>query len=128
LVCLAASWGEAQAQQGRGVQWIWFDEGNPATKAPAEARYFRRTFDVSRVVDEASVDVAADKQFTLWLNGVEVGKGDNPKRVYLFDIKKHLVIGKNVVAIQAQGSGGPAGLLVRIGYVPNRLSKVGIGS
>src|SRR5262245_25537796 len=125
---LLAGLPQAQAQQGRGVSWIWFNEGDPASKAPAEPRYFRRAFDVGRVIDEATLDIAADKQFTLWLNGTEVGKSDNPKRVYHFDIKKNLVAGKNVVAVEAKGSGGPSGLLVRMSYVPNGQSVVGISS
>jgi putative heme-binding domain-containing protein len=120
--------GQAPAQQGRGVSWIWTNEGDPLKQAPAEARYFRKTFDVRNFVDEASIDVAADKSFTVWVNGTEVGKGDNPKRVYLFDIKKHMVTGKNVVAIEAKGSGGPSGLLARIGFVPNGTSRVGLSS
>jgi alpha-L-rhamnosidase len=27
-----------------GAHWIWYPEGNPAVSAPAEHRYFRRTF------------------------------------------------------------------------------------
>jgi putative heme-binding domain-containing protein len=119
---------DVRAQQGRGISWIWANEGDPLTKAPAEPRYFRKTFDVPRFVDEASIDVAADKSFTVWVNGTEVGKGDNPKRVYLFDIKKHMVVGKNVVAVEARGSGGPSGLLARIGFVPNGTSRVGLSS
>lgn len=118
----------APAQQGRGVSWIWANEGDTLTKAPAEPRYFRKTFDNPRFVDEASLDVAADKAFKVWVNGALVGMGDNPKRVYLFDIKKHVVVGKNVVAIEAVGSGGPSGLLARIGYVPNGTSRVGLAS
>jgi len=123
------SWPEvARAQQGRGVSWIWANEGDPLTKAGAEPRYFRKTFNVDRFVDEASIDITADKSFTVWVNGTEVGKGDNPKRVYLFDIKKHMVVGKNVVAVEARGSGGPSGLVTRIGFVPNGTSRVGLSS
>src|SRR5262249_10933363 len=124
LIGLVWLCGEGQAQQGRGVQWIWFNEGDPASKAPAEARYFRRAFGVGRVGDEATIDIAADREFTLWLNGTKLGKGDNPKRVYRFDIKKHVGPGKNVVAIEAKGSGGPSGLLIRMSYVPNGQSVV----
>jgi putative heme-binding domain-containing protein len=116
------------AQRGGGVQWIWLNEGDPLKKAPAEACYFRRAFDVPRVVDEATIDITADKAFTLFVNGTQVGKGDNPKRVYHFDVKKHVIAGKNSVAIEATGSGGPSGLLVRLMYVPNGQSVVGIPS
>jgi putative heme-binding domain-containing protein len=128
LVGLLAILGPAQAQRGGGVQWIWLNEGDPLKKAPAEACYFRRAFDVPRVVDEATIDITADKAFTLFVNGTVIGKGDNPKRVYHFDVKKHVIAGKNSVAIEAIGSGGPSGLLVRLMYVPNGQSVVGIPS
>jgi hypothetical protein len=126
----ALSWcgWEAQAQQATSLQWIWFNEGNPAKNAPAETRYFCKVFDVQRAVDEASLDITADDRFTVWLNGVKVGQGNNWKRVYAFDVKKLLVQGKNVLAVQADNSGGPAGLLVRLGYVPNGLSKTAVVS
>ena len=60
---------------------IWFDEGDPLQDAPAETRFFRRTFTVARPGDasitEAALDATADNAFTVWLNGVEVGSGDD---------------------------------------------------
>src|SRR3712207_6745170 len=70
-----------QAQQGRGVQWIWFNEGTPVREVPSETRYFRRTFTIDRpvqkVVDEADLDITADNAFTVWVNGALVGKGND---------------------------------------------------
>ena len=54
----------------------------------------------------------------------QVGKGSDPKRVYRFDVKKHIGVGKNVLAVEAKGSGGPSGLLVRASYLPNGMSVV----
>jgi putative heme-binding domain-containing protein len=129
---LAAGWivqtcsVEAQGKNA-SVQWIWFNEGNPAESAPAETRYFRKVFpinrDVQKPVDEAELDITADNQFTVWVNGHLIGKGDDWKRVYRFDVRKYLVHGKNVVAVKAHNTEGPAGLLVRLGYVPNGMSK-----
>src|SRR5262249_12981500 len=72
---------------------------------------------------EAALDITADNEFTVWLNGTLVGKGNDWHRVYAFDVKKHMVTGKNVLAIEAKNTDGPAGLLVRLGYVPNGASK-----
>jgi putative heme-binding domain-containing protein len=131
LACLVFGLGslveKAPAQQAAGVQWIWFNEGDPAKEAPAETRYFRKVFQINRPVpkpiDEATLDITADDQFTVWVNGKEVGKGNDAKRVYQFDIKAHLAHGNNVIAVQAKNNKGPAGLLVRIGYVPNGMSR-----
>ncbi len=123
-----------QAQQGGSLLWIWYDEGgNPAKSAPAGTRYFRKTFEINRPVDnpidEAQLDIVADDEYTVWINGTEVGAGNDWKRVKRFDVKKHLVHGKNVVAVEAKNAQeGPAGLLVRLGYVPNGQSKLAVMS
>ncbi len=123
-----------QAQQGGSLLWIWYDEGgNPAKSAPAGTRYFRKTFEINRPVDnpidEAQLDIVADDEYTVWINGTEVGSGNDWKRVKRFDVKKHLVHGKNVIAVEAKNAQeGPAGLLVRLGYVPNGQSKLAVMS
>ncbi|HYT90487.1 MAG TPA: hypothetical protein VEL76_17405, partial [Gemmataceae bacterium] len=136
LIVLPIGWveqpGPALAQQGAAVQWIWFNEGDPARSAPAGTRYFRRVFNINRPVeipvDEATLDITADDAFTVWVNGTRVGQGDNAKRVYRFDVKKHLVHGNNAISVEAKHTKGPAGLLVRLGYVPNGLTRLALVS
>jgi putative heme-binding domain-containing protein len=121
LLVAAAFWvgypRHVEAQQGNRAQWIWFDEGSPATSAPAGTRYFRRAFDLVMPPNAGVLDITAAGPFAVWVNGVQVGKGDNAKRVYRFDIASHLAQGRNVLAIQAEHkAASPAGLLVRLGY------------
>ena len=96
---------QAKAPQGAGVNWIWLNQGDPAAGRPVETVYFRRTFIIDRPVqkpvDEGTLDITADNEFTVWVNGVEVGKGNDLEAVYRFDVKKHLVHGKNVIAVEA---------------------------
>src|SRR5438445_10700875 len=101
------------------IKWIWFDED----KAAGETRFFRRVLRLDRFVDEASLDITADQRFTVWIDGHEIGKGDNWKRVYAFDVKKYLTEGKHVIAVEATGSKHSSGLMVRVNYVPNGTSK-----
>lgn len=116
-----------QAQQASRAQWIWHPEADAPKGVPVETRYFRKVFSINRPVqnpvDEAVLDITVADNFTVWVNGAQVGKGDNWKRVYAFDVRKHLVHGKNVVAVQASNSKRPAGLLARLSYVPNGQSK-----
>jgi putative heme-binding domain-containing protein len=118
----------AQAHQAAGAQWIWFNEGDPAKSAPAGVRYFRKAFGIDRPiqkpVDEGTLDITADNAFTVWVNGVEIGKGNDWKKVYRFDVTKHLVHGRNVIAVKAENEGSAAGLLVRLAYVPNGQSRL----
>jgi putative heme-binding domain-containing protein len=148
LVCLAAlaAWALTAAEpkadskpkttadqpSAEEAQWVWFNEGDPTVDAPAETRYFRRVFEITRPVsnpiDEALLDITADNVYTVWVNGVEVGKGDDWKVVQHYDVKKLLVDGKNVVAVEARNTEGPAGLMVRLSYTPNGQSKLALCS
>jgi putative heme-binding domain-containing protein len=126
LFLLVSSNGFARAESG--VQWIWSSDGD-AANAPAGNRYFRRAFSVGRFADEATLDITADNAFTVWVNGVKIGEGDDWKKVYRFDVRKHLVDGKNILAVEARNTKpGPAGLLVRLGYVPNGQSRLAVVS
>jgi putative heme-binding domain-containing protein len=120
---------QADPKRSEGVNWIWFDEGDPGKSAPAETRYFRKVFTMARpFVDEAELDITADNEFTVWVNGAQVGRGKEWKRIYRFDVKKHIVNGQNVVAVRAHNTEGAAGLLVRLGYVPNGQSRTAVTS
>jgi putative heme-binding domain-containing protein len=129
---LYASWVHyavvAIAQEQTSVQWIWSNEGDPTRQAPAGTRYFRKTFDLKKTVDEGVLDITADGRFTVWLNGVRVGEGSDWKHVRGFDVTRHFVMGQNVVAVEVQNVEGPAGLLVRLGYVPNGQSRAVVAS
>jgi putative heme-binding domain-containing protein len=136
-VFLAGAWWLTPAPQVDGQQtgaqanWIWFNEGDPAKEAPKETIYFRKTFKIMQLLDqveEGALDITADNEFTVWVNGKEIGSGKEWKHVQTFDLKKHLINGDNVVAVAATNNDGPAGLLVRIGYVPNGQSKVALVS
>ena len=113
--------GQQAAAAGR-ANWIWFNEGDPAKEAPKGTIYFRKAFKINQLLDmveDGSLDITADNEFIVWVNGTKLGEGKEWKRVQTFDVKKHLVNGDNVIAVAATNTDGPAGLLVRLGYVPN---------
>lgn len=65
---------------------------------------FRRTFALDEVPADASVRIAADSRYTLWINGHEVGLGparSHPLRMRsdVYDIAPHLVAGDNAIAV-----------------------------
>jgi Glycosyl hydrolases family 2, sugar binding domain. len=114
------------------VQWIWFDEGDPITEAPSETRYFRRVFTINRpvqkVVDEAQLEITADNSFVVWVNGTKVGSGNEWSNIYRFDTQKLMRNGPNVIAVEAANEGGPAGLIVKLSYVPNGQTRLALVS
>jgi putative heme-binding domain-containing protein len=107
---------QTRAQAAKTMNWIWYDEGDPLNSAPAETRWFRRVFTLSRVPGTANLEITADNRFVVWLNGARVGQGDNWASLHRYKVGKHLVAGKNVLAVEAKNDGGPAGLVVRLSW------------
>jgi hypothetical protein len=110
----AISWGD----------WIWFPEGEPAKDAPAEARYFRRTFEVPEgPLTRATLRLAVDDKFIGYLNGERLGSHSTWRSFREFNITKRLQPGKNVLAVRAENMpvshANPAGLLCSLEIVRN---------
>jgi hypothetical protein len=95
--------------------WIWLDEGDPPKSAPAGEAFFRATFTNQNAAwQAASLEVAADDSYTVWLNGIELGKGQMSRRVMSHDVTHLLRPNRNFVAVQARNKNGPAGLLLQL--------------
>lgn len=106
-----ASWGD----------WIWFNDGDPKRDAPVEPRYFRRLFELpaNAQIRKATLRMAADDKFTVWVNGIETGSGDDWRSPGRFDVSKSLKAGTNVIAVRAENmpasvKENPAGLIASI--------------
>jgi hypothetical protein len=112
-----ASWDtNAPLQQITWGDWIWFPEGDPAKDAPAEARYFRRAFEVPDApLTRATLRLAVDDKFIAYLNGERLGSHNTWRSFREFNITKRLAPSKNVLAVRAENSAvshaNPAGLL-----------------
>ena len=99
--------------------WIWFPEGNPAKDAPAQKRFFRRSFTLPSTngVAAAMLRVSADDWCEVFLNGEALGTCDNWRQGKQFNsITQLLKVGTNVIAIEAENKpatvpANPAGLL-----------------
>ena len=110
------------------AQWVWFEEPGATKEAvPTEARYFRKSFEVSSgAITRATLDIACDDSFTVWLNGMEVGRSPFQhftKQVYSFELFGLLKAGKNVLAVEGKNlwdlaTGKPTGarLLAQLSY------------
>jgi hypothetical protein len=99
------------------AQWIWAPEGNPAASAPGGAtRHFRRIIPVDprRTLLSAQVQLTADNEFTVRVNGAVVAQGDDFRTVYTADITARLKAGDNEMTVAAVNTGSdpnPAGLI-----------------
>ena len=103
-----------------GAKWIWFPEGNPAGGAPKGERFFRRVVQLPADADiqSAKLTLTVDDQFTLYVNGEEVGQSsgqtDAWKEMKTFDLKPRLRPGPNVLAVKAFNDASAAGLLAKL--------------
>lgn len=98
---------------GGEAQWIWTAEQAEA-EVPAGTVYFRKTFGLGEP-ESGQIQITADDSFELFVNGRTVGRGDDWRKLAVFDILRFLRNGRNVVAVKVQnGQPGAAGLVVRL--------------
>lgn len=107
------------AVSGDEAQWIWAN-GSSLTQpiAEGEACFFRKPINL-RVPATGRVEIAADDQYDLFVNGVEVGRGSSARQMQEFDITDYLEIGRNVIAIRVVNThGDTAALAARVSIRP----------
>ncbi|MEX1228757.1 MAG: HEAT repeat domain-containing protein [Planctomycetaceae bacterium] len=100
----------ALAQRNFDAQWVWFDEGDPAESAAEGTVWFRREVRAAEP-STGAIYVVCDDAFELWVNGVNVGAGDE-RRPYRFNLNGIVERGLNVIAVAATNKSGKAGLFV----------------
>ena len=81
-------------------KWIW-DEKDAAKKGKAEHVYFRKTISLAEIPGDALALVMADNAFTFFVNGQNLGSGDEFKHAYRYDLSPYLKKGENVFAADA---------------------------
>src|SRR5213075_2922481 len=70
--------------------------------------YWRKEVDLAATPDEAVAVVSCDNSFKLFVNGKEVGAGNDHTQPKLINLKPHLIKGKNLMALEAvNGRGKP---------------------
>jgi hypothetical protein len=109
----------AEQPEFGSAQWIWHKEGNPVVSAPPGTRYFRRTvtLEAGSRIASARLLMTADNAFECYVNGRQVGTGDNFKQGYVMDVASALRPGENLIAVAAintTDNPSPAGLIGRL--------------
>ncbi|MBN1417242.1 MAG: hypothetical protein JXP34_00610, partial [Planctomycetes bacterium] len=94
------------------ASWIW----HPDRASPTPA--FRRRFDIAEVPKTAALRITCDNGYSAFVNGSEVGRGDDWTRVREIDVTRTLRRGANVIAIAARDDGGEAGLIAELRIDP----------
>ncbi|KAF8967082.1 hypothetical protein BDZ97DRAFT_1656769, partial [Flammula alnicola] len=94
------------------ASWIWTNEVNSAGAAPVGARAFRKTVTIGggQLVDSLVIDIIADDEYTLYVNGLVVGSGESYTTAQRYEVNFRPT-STVVIAVYAVNGGGPAGLL-----------------
>lgn len=82
------------------AKWIWSEAG-AEKKALAETIYLRKSFTLKTLPTAAFAAIACDNSFTLYVNGKQVTSGKDFGSPSFADLKPHLRIGENVIAVAA---------------------------
>jgi signal transduction histidine kinase len=103
--------------------WIWTD-----TLYDRQTCQFWRSFYIpenSKVV-KARLAMTVDNEFTLMLDGREMGRGDEWRELFLFDLAKLLTPGQHTLAVKAFNSLSSAGMLLgfRIEFADGRVIEI----
>ncbi|MBI5707019.1 MAG: family 78 glycoside hydrolase catalytic domain [Armatimonadetes bacterium] len=95
------------------ASWIWYPDQDEKGDSPSGPSIYRKEFELgSGKVTEAILLAAADNSCQVFVNGVEVGTSNSFSSIKSLDVKGKLKAGRNVLAVVANNSGGPAGLAV----------------
>ena len=109
---------DASAADAR-PQWIWITK---EAKSDHEI-YFRRPWTSATDVKQATLTITADNSFTAYLNGKQVGRGNQWQTRYQFDVSAHIFRGDNVLAVKANNEGSQAGLVAQLDLVSAKGAK-----
>jgi hypothetical protein len=101
------------------AQWIW-QKHRLASRDPV-AFFATRDFAVPAVPTSARLKIAADPEYTLFLNGQEIAGGAS-ERVYLdeYDVTRYLRPGRNRIVAAIRSGEGVGGLLIALDLDPSR--------
>jgi putative heme-binding domain-containing protein len=95
------------------AEWIW-SPAHTKNEIPVGECFFRKTFEVTDP-DVGEVQITADNEFEVFVNGKAVGKGNDWRQLNVFEISQHLVRGRNCVSIRVRNTdAGTAGLVGRV--------------
>ncbi len=103
----------ANAADSKEAQWIWLNNKSAGATA-GQTAFFRKQINL-RTEAAGNIEITADDEYELFVNGRKVGSGSQGRDVGKFEITKHLAVGKNVIAVRvANRIGNSAGLAARV--------------
>jgi len=109
-----ASQAQSQRSQSVNPRWIW-TPSQTKNEVPVGECYFRKSFNLG-TPEVGEVQITADNQFELFVNGQPVGQGQDWRKMQTYDIAKFLQKGRNSIAVRVanidEGSAGLAAFVL----------------
>ena len=104
------------------ASWIWGDSAAQGTPAAGETLAFYSTLKIDQPILSAGAVVTCDNEYTLYVNSVEISKGQDWNKPGAATMTTHLKQGENAIVIVGKNAGAgpnPAGLFfeARINFV-----------
>lgn len=101
--------------------WIWTDEippQQPSSNAPIGSRAFRKRIEVpgGSVARSGVIIIDSDNAYVLYINGNLIGSGSDWQVAQRWKFTLDYPTDDIVIAVNATSTGGPAGLIVAIGF------------
>ena len=90
----------AESTVPEAARWIWSHSGAEVNAAPGDL-FLRKSFTLSELPTRAIIVAIADDSYTLFVNGTRVMSGKDHARPQFADLRPHLRIGENLIAVQA---------------------------
>ncbi|QDT58944.1 Cytochrome c [Stieleria bergensis] len=117
---VATSMASAEEQS----QWIWRFGASPEDSIPVgEQCFFRKSINL-RVPATVKIEIAADDEYELFVNGTRVGSSVQSRTVDSYNATKHFQVGRNLVAIRVRNrNGDTAALAASVAVKPEKSSK-----
>jgi len=109
LLALALAASTSFADPRQAPSWVWSGAGGSDQELT-----LRRTFQLDRAVEEASLVGTCDNHMTVLLNGAKVLSHGSWESVAAAEVARHLRQGENLLEVRARNAGGPAGLALRL--------------
>jgi putative membrane-bound dehydrogenase-like protein len=104
----------AQNATWADAKWIWDEPDANKNAQTNDPRYLRLSFNLDAKPQAAELWITVDNVYVAYVNGQKVGTDAEWSTVEKYDVAKHLVVGKNVLAIQATNQDGVAGAIARL--------------
>lgn len=103
--------------------WIW-----ASNTFNGQTCQLWRTVEIpaTAMITKARLVMTADNEFTLYLDGRELGRGADWRELFVFDLSRILTPGRHVLAVRAMNSFSIAGMLLglRVDLADKRIIEV----